>query len=163
MNESLLERLGQAATERDHEIIRERVMSGGYSAFYELLERLKAKIKTFRDEEAGEVKRLLRKARELFPHPVAFSPAWQTVWDELEQITDYKIGAFRTIPDRERDGEWQVLMDNPFSNGEVVCYPGLAFLDAAYLYGYFRQGLEKNEYIRLQKVVNRIVDYGGSS
>jgi hypothetical protein len=65
-----------------------------------------------------------------------------------------------TVPPDQRGGEWQVILDNPHTIQEIVCHPGLTFDDAAYLFSYFRPGLERNEYIRLQKIQNMIVQVG---
>ena len=54
-------------------------------------------------------------------------------------------------------------MDNPYTNENIVCYPGLSFIEAAYLYSYFMVNLAKNEYIRLQKVVNLLISSGSVS
>lgn len=71
-----------------------------------------------------------------------------------------KIQVLQTIHKEDRDGEWQVIIDNPFAIQEVVCYPALNFLDAAYLYAYFRPDLEKNEYLRLQKIQTLVMEFG---
>lgn len=56
--------------------------------------------------------------------------------------------------------EWQVLIDNPYSNQHIAVYPALSFQEAIYLYAYFRTSLEQNEYIRLQKIETVITNTG---
>ncbi|WP_052487744.1 hypothetical protein [Gordoniibacillus kamchatkensis] len=140
--------------------VSEGVKEKGYSAFYPIVEGFWALLRTFADDETERVEELLRRGRRMFPEPAAFSPSWEKLWDELEQVAAYKKHALLSVPSPEREGEWQIVMDNPYSNQEVVCYPALTFMEAAYLYGYFRQKLEKNEYIRLQKIQTLIMNYG---
>jgi hypothetical protein len=106
---------------------------------------------------------LLDKAKRLFPTPVLFSPSWDKVWSELEQIITHKAKILQAVPPEERDGEWQIVMDNPATIQEVVCYPGLTFLDAVYLFAYFRPQMEKNEYLRLQKVQTLFLQLGSDA
>ena len=73
----------------------------------------------------------------------------------------WKVYVYRKVPPGDREGEWQILMDNPYTNQEVVCYPGLTFDDAANLFAYFRPNLVKNEYLRMQKVSTAITEHGG--
>ncbi|MNR53601.1 hypothetical protein D3C85_1736400 [compost metagenome] len=89
-----------------------------------------------------------------------FSPSWETIWPEIELTIAAKRNIYTNIPHADRAGEWQVIMDNPLVVQEVVCYPGLSFEDAAYLYAYFRPQLEKSEYIRLQKIQTVIQEIG---
>jgi hypothetical protein len=64
------------------------------------------------------------------------------------------------IPAEDRAGEWQVLIDNPYVPQQVVCYPALTFLDAAYMYGYFQRELKPHECLRLQKVTHLLIKNG---
>jgi hypothetical protein len=154
------EQFASAASVETQALVREAVASLGYPAFYQIVEGFTGKMKSFADADTAEVEALLARGRTLFPEPVRFSPSWEKLWDELEQVARFKKEALASVPVSERDGEWQVIMDNPYSNQEVVCYPALTFMEGAYLYGYFRQQLEKNEYIRLQKVQTLLMSYG---
>jgi hypothetical protein len=160
MNGNLFEWLEKAASDRELAELQQAVTQGGYASFYQLQESFHEKVRSFRDEEAQYVKSLIDKAKKLFPEPAKFSPSWQSIWKELEETADIKAKVFQTIPETERDGEWQIVMDNPYAVQNVVCYPGLSFMEAAYMFGYFRPKLEKNEYIRLQKIQNVIMEFG---
>lgn len=150
----------QAQSEQELLDIQSIITTGGYSSFRLLLDTLTEKLKVYEDDEIGFMETLIAKGKKLFPAPAQFSPSWECVWDELEQSTRYKASILQSIPAEDRDGEWQVIMDNPFAIQEVVCYPGLPFLQAVYLYAYFRPQLEKNEYIRLQKIQTLVMDVG---
>jgi len=133
---------------------REGMERAGYSAFFAFVSDFREAIKRYTDEEAAAMAALIERARALFPVPGRFSPAWENVWTELERICAAKNEALAAIPPAARDGEWQVLIDNPYVSQPVVCYPGLSFLDAVYLFGYFRQDLAPNERLRLQRVTD---------
>ena len=135
----------------------------GYSYFRRILDGLKDQLKAFTDDDIDDFILIFNKAKQCVPQPGRISPAWETIWSELEQIMTYKIELLQSIPLAERVGEWQIIMDNPYTNQEVVCYPNLTFLDAAYLYGYFRPLLEKNEYIQVQKVQNILTVLGSQN
>jgi len=139
---------------------REGMERAGYSAFFAFVSDFREAIKGYADEEAAAMAALIRRARELFPAPERFSPAWEKVWTELEKICLAKNEALSAIPPDARDGEWQVLIDNPYVSQPVVCYPGLSFLDAVYLFGYFRQDLAPNERLRLQRITDVVSTAG---
>jgi len=160
MSRNQWDHLGNGITEEQLVQWQDSIREGGYSAFHMLLEGFKARLKTMRDDEVPHVRSWLRKASELFPEPGHFSPSWIYVWDELKQMTAIKQHVLQTIPESERDGEWQLILDNPHTIQEVVCHPGLTFDEASYLYCYFRPGLQRNEYIRLQKIQNVLMDIG---
>lgn len=154
------EQFKNATTKEQIIELQQFVKMKGYSFFRKILEGLHESLKTFTDEETDDIVHMLQKAKECFPEPGRISPSWEYVWAELEQIIAFKIKLLRSVPINEREGVWQVIMDNPYTNQEVVCYPELTFMDAAYLYGYFRPGLEKNEYIQVQKVESILTEYG---
>ncbi|WP_165452300.1 hypothetical protein [Paenibacillus thalictri] len=160
MNRELFERLEQAESEQQLTELQQEVTQGGYSSFYQLQEHFHERVRHFTQDEAQHVLALIDKARQLFPVPAKFSPSWQSIWTELEQTTRLKLKVFETIPAGERDGEWQIVMDNPIAIQQTACYPGLTFMEAAYMFGYFRPQLEKNEYIRLQKIQQLIMEFG---
>lgn len=150
------------ASAAELETFREEIEAQGYTAFREWMDAFTERIKHFTDAEAPDMERWLNAASELFPEPGKFSPSWNQVWDELKQITACKSNLLQKIAPAERDGEWQVLLDNPYTNREIVCYPALSFMEAAYLFAYFRPTLEKNEYVRLQKIVQVYKETGES-
>ncbi len=149
-----------ADTEQELAAFRESIQSQGFTAFRLLLEGFRDRLKLFSDGDISSVSELLERARRMFPEPETFSPSWVNIWDEYERIASYKQTVLETIPPGEREGEWQVLLDNPYTNSDLVCYPGLGFLEGAYLYAYFRSDLKQNEYIRLQKIQNLVMAFG---
>ncbi len=160
MKPNLFDSFIKAATDQELRDIQANMHEEGYSAFYRFLESFTEKIKCFQDEDAEDIARLLEKAKQWFPTPVVFSPSWEKVWEELEETIACKAKALQSIPAGERDGEWQIILDNPYAIQDVVCYPGLSFDEAAYLYGYFHPQLVKNEYVKLQKIQTVIMDFG---
>ena len=154
------ELLLKAETDEQLAELRGMLVEGGYSSFYRFLDQIKMTIKSFADGEEDEVFALITRARQAVPEPGSISPSWTYIWDKLEQITRNKLHALQSVPSAVRDGEWQVLIDNPFVNREVACYPGLNFTDAVYIYAQFRYELEQNEYIRLQKIVTHLTEFG---
>ncbi|MFC0211787.1 hypothetical protein ACFFK0_04845 [Paenibacillus chartarius] len=161
MTTGWFERFAAAGTAEEQAHVREAVEAERYPAFYPIVEGFTALLRSFGDEEIERVDALLRRGRELFPQPAGFSPSWEKLWDELEQTAAYKKEALAAVAPGDRDGEWQVLLDNPYTNQDVACYPALTFMEAVYLYGYFRQKLEKHEYVRLQKIQTLIMNFGG--
>lgn len=144
----------------DLSALREEISRVGYSAFRNLLEELRIKLVEADEPQLKELERRLHVARQAVPEPGKLSPSWETIWDDYAKYIRYKAEVFRAIPPEDRDGEWQVIMDNPYTTEPVACYPGLAFVEAAYLYAYFRKGLAKNEHLRLQKVTNCLTATG---
>lgn len=134
--------------------------SEGYYAFFAFVEEFKETLKQYGDAEIEEIGKLLRNGRADFPAPGRFSPSWEHLWQELDGIYAAKNETLAQIPASEREGEWQVLIDNPYSSGQVVCYPGLTFTDASYLFAYFQKDLKPNEFLRLQKVSHIMVKTG---
>ncbi len=160
MKNNPFEQFMNAFSEDDISELQHRVNREGYPFFRRLLDRFEQKIKEFTDSEFKEMMDLIDKAQKIFPQPGKISPSWEYVWERFEQTITFKINALESIALEERNGDWQVVMDNPHTNQEVVCYPSLSFMEAAYLYAYFRPGLEKNEYIQIQKVHRLITEYG---
>jgi hypothetical protein len=134
----------------------------GYGAFRDLVEQFKKAIRKAGEQDEQEVNSRIAVAERLFPEPAKFSPTWQKIWQELKDTMYWKAFVYRSIPETGRNGEWQVLMDNPFTNQEVVCYPGLSFEEAANLFAYFRPTLVRNEYLRLQKIETAITENGSN-
>jgi hypothetical protein len=160
MTTQWFEQFAAADTAAEQARLCEAVHARRYSAFYPIVEGFHALMRSFEEEQAERVALLLRRGRELFPQPEAFSPSWEKLWEQLEQVAAFKRHAFASVAPADREGEWQVLLDNPYTHRDVACYPALTFMEAAYLYGYFRQQLEKNEYVRLQKIQTLIMNFG---
>lgn len=154
------EQFKQAVNNEQLAQLQDAVQHQGYAFFRSILEGLKEHIKAFTDEDVQHVTQLLTKAKQCFPEPARISPSWQYIWDELDQIVKYKHLLMQQVPPEAREGVWQIVMDNPYTNQEVVCYPNLTFLDAAYLYGYFRPQIVYNEYIEVQKVQAIMTQFG---
>jgi hypothetical protein len=160
MNGAIFEQFQLAKTIVEYNELRTMFEHGGYSLFSQLLEGLKEYLIKCDETMLEQAKQLIVKGREIVPHPVVISPSWEKVWGEMELLIFHKGEALRSIPLSEREGEWQIIMDNPFTNEGISCYPALSFSDAAYLYAYFRKDLRKNEYIRLQKIMNVVMSHG---
>ncbi|TVY02256.1 hypothetical protein [Cohnella terricola] len=156
MSESVFHQFMRAESEELEQSLIAKINSGGYSAFYEWIEDFRDGLKIYSEDRIPHYQRKLARARELFPEPQRLSPSWSGIWDEFELIFACKNEVLAAIPEDKREGEWQILLDNPYSHQQVVCYPGLSFLEAAYLYGYFQRELKPNEVLRLQKIAELI-------
>lgn len=124
----------------------------GFTALRRFLDDFRDYLRQYEDEACEEADELMRRARLAVPEPGRTSPSWTYIWTEFEGIIRTKRDVFQSIPSNQRDGEWQVLLDNPYSNQNIAVYPGLTFIEAVYMFAYFRTGLANNEYIRLQKI-----------
>lgn len=163
MKSTVFDQFLDAGSEQQLGELRAQIKIEGYSGFYSFLENVKKKIKSFGDEEADSMRELLNRAIDIVPNPGALSPSWTYIWDRLDRMIQCKIALLQAVPPQDRDGEWQVLIDNPFMNREVACYPALSFMEASYIYAQFRPELENNEYIRLQKIQTHITESGRST
>jgi len=137
-----------------------RMDEAGYYAFYTFVGDFREGLRSYSDADIPRFARLLDIGRALFPHPEKFSPSWSGIWDEFDCIFNGKNDALATVPADQRDGEWQVLIDNPYLTQQVVCYPGLVFLEGAYMYGYFQRELKPNENLRLQRITSLLSTHG---
>jgi hypothetical protein len=160
MNGAIFKQFQLAATMEEYNELRTLFEHGGYSLFSQLLEGLKEYLVTCDETMIEQAQLLIAKGREIVPQPSVISPSWEKVWGEMDRLIFHKSEALRSIPLADREGEWQVIMDNPYTNEGITCYPALTFSDAAYLYAYFRKDLRKNEYIRLQKIINVVMSHG---
>lgn len=134
--------------------------AAGYFAFYRFAEDFRGGLRGCADGDFALYRTALRRAASLFPLPGKFSPAFQSLWEEFAVILDAKEACCAAVPEDARGGEWQVLIDNPYVHRQVVCYPGLAFAEAAYMYGYFRRELQPHEILRLQRVTDALTISG---
>lgn len=154
------EQFAQASTDEEYRLLKSQIEVGGYSFFSKLLEGIKQQIKISKETELPIIKSLIRKGESLVPNPVKISPSWIKVWSDCDRLIQFKEEAMRQVPLDEREGEWQIMMNNPFTNDGISCYPSLSFMEAAFLYAYFRLDLKKNEYIRMQKIINLVETQG---
>lgn len=160
MNTNPFELFEAATTENELNQFQEWIRKNGFTAFRLLIDGFRERLKCYEDNEGAEMIRLVAVAKELFPQPQVFSPAWAQIWEEYELIVTHKQMVLETISADQREGEWQIILDNPYTNSDLICYPNLSFMEGAYMYAYFRTDLKNNEYIRLQKIQNVIMAFG---
>ncbi len=139
----------------------EQLADQGFTAVRKFLDEARDYLRSFMDDDAAHAVQVMERLRIVLPDPGRISPAWQDIWSEFEHIIRYKLDVLRQIPPTERLGEWQVLLDNPYSNQSIAVYPALTFQEAVYLFAYFRAGLERSEFIRLQRV-ETVISYTGA-
>src|SRR5690554_4161007 len=125
MKESPFELFLKAETEQQTIELQDLMNKGGYSVFYIFLESFKKHIQLFRDDDAELMKALVARGRAMLPNPGAMSPSWTYIWDKLDNMISYKLRVLLAVAQDDRNGDWQVLIDNPSTNREVACYPGL--------------------------------------
>lgn len=150
----------QLESPESERLFQEEMNASGYFSFYAFAEHFREGLRQYDDTHIELYARLLERSRKLFPEPARFSPSFSELWDEIEGIYRAKTEALSAVPASEREGEWQVLIDNPYVTHQVVCYPSLSFIEAAYLYGYFQRELKPNELLRLQRITNCIAVRG---
>ena len=152
MSETTLSAYRSLTTDEQRTAFRQAMEAKGYSAFFAFVEDFRNVLKSYDEIDRDAVGLIIRRSRDDFPEPGRFSPSWAHIWDEFDNLYAAKNSVMDDIPASARDGEWQVLIDNPYLSHQVVCYPALAFVDAAYTYAYFQKDLKPNEILRLQKV-----------
>lgn len=160
MNNNPFAQFEAADTAELQQQLQDKVQSDGFTGLRLLLEGFKERLKRYSEPEQAHMEALIARAKRLFPKPGDFSPSWVSIWDDFEKMIAFKRFVFESVTPDGRDGEWQVIIDNPYTHQDIVCYPGLDFLDGAFLYAYFRTDLKQNEYIRLQKIQNVIMAFG---
>lgn len=139
----------------------QQLRTEGFTAVRRLLDEFRDYLRRFTDSEGERALELLRLARTAIPEPGRISPSWAYIWQEFDRIIRTKIYLFKSIAAANRDGEWQVLLDNPHSNQNIAVYPALSFMESIYMFAYFRTDLTNNEYIRLQKIAT-VVTFTGA-
>ncbi|WP_225442461.1 hypothetical protein [Paenibacillus lycopersici] len=135
----------------------------GFTPVRKFLDEFRQYLRTYEDAEIATASELLERAMKAVPEPGRISPSWAYIWREFKGIIRTKAQIFKDVPASRRDGEWQVLLDNPFSNQNIAVYPGLTFIEAAYMFAYFRTELANNEYVRLQKIATVMTISGADS
>ncbi|QYR19041.1 hypothetical protein KZ483_13755 [Paenibacillus sp. sptzw28] len=129
-----------------------QLREGGFTAVRRFLDDFRDYLRRFEDDDGERAAALLQFARTALPEPGRISPSWAYIWQEFDSIIRTKRHVFGSIGHTLRSGEWQVLLDNPYSNQNIAVYPGLTFIEAVYMFAYFRTDLTNNEYIRLQRI-----------
>ncbi len=122
----------QASTDQELQQFRQTVVEGGFTAFRLFLEGFRDMLKRFEDGEIERVNRCLPQPGSCFPSRDG-SASWVDIWNEFEQIAQFKQTVLESIVGDDRAGEWQILIDNPYTNTDLACYPSLTFLEGAYL------------------------------
>jgi hypothetical protein len=160
MSELNFRRFAQLRGEEDELTYRAGMEAGGYYAFYTFVDEFRSFLKNYDDEASPIASVLVDLGKRLFPHPERFSPSWEKIWDEFKSIVSAQNEVMPQVDSRSREGEWQVLIDNPYSSLPVVCYSSLGFREAVYTYAYFQRELKPNEQLRLQKIAQLFVRNG---
>lgn len=155
------QQLTEVTDDSEAEAFGRRLCEEGFTAVRRLLDEFRDYLKRFVDNEGEQALERLRLARIAILEPGRISPSWTYVWQEFERIIRTKIYLFQSIAEADRDGEWQVLLDNPHSNQNIAVYPALTFMESIYMFAYFRTDLTNNEYIRLQKI-STVVTFTGA-
>ncbi|WP_420831132.1 hypothetical protein [Paenibacillus artemisiicola] len=156
-------RLRELRSAGETEAFGEALREAGFTPLRRFLDAFRHYLRTYGEAECAQASELLKRAKQAVPEPGRMSPSWTYVWREYDGIVRTKAQVFRDVPAADRDGEWQVLLDNPHSNQNIAVYPGLDFLEAAYMFAYFRTELANNEYIRLQKIATVMTFTGADS
>jgi hypothetical protein len=154
-------RLAELRTGTEAEAFGEALRTAGFTPMRRFLDEFRLYLRSYGDAECARAAELLNRAVKAVPEPGQISPSWTYIWREYDGIIRTKAQVFREIPEAERPGEWQVLLDNPFSNQNIAVYPALTFIEAAYMFAYFRTELANNEYIRLQKIAT-VMTFSGA-
>ncbi|MCF6093689.1 hypothetical protein L1765_06765 [Microaerobacter geothermalis] len=131
-----------------------------YQTLNQWIQQIKDGLAQCDENGLSEIETALHGLKVKISNPGDISPSWQFIWQELEEILQYKKDVYAKIPEHQRSGTWQVLFDNPYSVEGVVCHTELSFSKAAYLYAKYRRGLQKTEYVKLQKVIDAIIHRG---
>lgn len=134
--------------------------SRGFSGVHDLIYRIRYEMRHAEEVQMGELQELLKELRKAIPEPGQFSPSWKKIWDELDEEWIIKMKVYRTVKPQDREGEWQVIFNNPYSTEGVICHTDLSFAEAAYLYAHFRRSLSQNEMIKLQKALTVLREVG---
>ncbi|MBO8171186.1 MAG: hypothetical protein H0Z33_04745 [Bacillaceae bacterium] len=127
--------------------------SEGFSGVRSLIYRLKQELEDVDEPDFAWMDRQLEKGRKWIPDPETYSPSWKGIWDVMEQEFTLKKKAYDRVPPADREGEWQIVINNPFSTEGVICHTDLTFPRAAYLFGHFRRNLHRHELIKFQKAM----------
>ncbi|OEF99928.1 hypothetical protein BHF71_07415 [Vulcanibacillus modesticaldus] len=150
----------EIATEEQKLNFKKSIEQEGFSAINQFIRSFYEKIKEMDQDEFEQVKNWLKKGEELFPNLVDFSPSFENTWRDLLQLYQIKVELFSQVPVDQRDGEWQILYDNPYSTEPIVCHSNKNFVEATYLMAKYQLGIKKAEIVKLQKVITVIIKNG---
>jgi len=154
------ERFIHLSDESDKLDFKQSIEKAGFSAINQWIHSLYDHVKKMDEPEFNQVKRWLECGKELFPDLAVYSPSWANTWKELFEIHRRKADYYFTVSSDQRDGEWQVLYDNPFATDGIVCHTNKTFPEATYLAAKYQLGLKRAEYVKLQKVLTSLVHRG---
>ncbi len=154
------EHLTKINTDEEKNDFKKNILDEGFSAINDLINGFKEKLKLMDEDEFKLVKTWLELIKELLPDVTNISPAWDRIWEHLLHIYSIKVNLYHQVSKENRDGEWQVLFDNPLSTDEIVCHPKKTFQEATYIMAKYQQYLKKAEYVRLQKMITYITEEG---
>src|SRR5690349_15040200 len=112
---SWFDRFANAAGD-DCALVGSEIIRGGYSAFSDLLDGLKRLMAEAQEEQALRLEELVLKGRKMIPDPGAISPSWETIWEDFDRYIAYKLEAMARVAASDREGEWQIVMNNPYTN-----------------------------------------------
>lgn len=158
--ETWFERLAEISTTEQKILFKKDIEEAGFSAINQLIGALNTQIKKMDEKEFKLVKDWLELGKELLPDLVSVSPVWKNTWEDFLDLYRIKVELFLEVPEEERDGEWQVLFDNPFTIHEVVCTPNKTFTEASYLMAKYQLNMKKAEIVKLQKITTTITKKG---
>ncbi|TCS84460.1 hypothetical protein [Tepidibacillus fermentans] len=147
-------------TKEEKKVYKQTVEQGGFAVFNELIRSFHEELKKLDENGFEQMQDWIELGKELFPELYRFSPTWEYFWDEITQLYQNKQEFYQIVPKEERDGEWQVLFDNPFSTEGIVCHTDKNFAEATYLAAKYQLSMKKAEILKLQKVSNTIIKRG---
>ena len=149
----------QTAEEKEH--LGSVLRAQGYAFINEWLRTVEEDLKEMDEDGFEQIFALLNKGEEIFPTPEKHSPLWKGLWEDLKKIYQIKRSVFERVQGAERSGEWQVVIDNPLSIEGLTTHAFLSsFKVAAYYYAKYRKGLDKREWITLQRINTVILERG---
>lgn len=147
------ERMTSLENEQESEQFVKEIQEQGFMALNNLINSFYEKIKEMEDKEFKQVEIWIQLGKDLLPDLATFSPTWSNTWKNLQTIFERKVEFYSQVPLAEREGEWQVLFDNPFITDDIVCNSNLKFAEATYLIAKYLLNLKKSEIVKLQKVI----------
>lgn len=138
----------------------DKLLANAYTNLRNLTDQLTESIRKAEEADFPVIAGWIQQARHLIPDPHQISPYYQSVWDKLLKVLTYKQEAFMSFAQDHRDGEWQIVFNNPNTHDELLCIPSLTFTEACYMFAKYRTDLKQNEILRLQKVTDHLTTTG---
>lgn len=150
----------QSETPAERAVFLEQLNANGYTHLRYLVDELTGSIRQAEDADFFKIEEWIHKAQEYIPEPSRISPYYQSVWEQLAKILNFKREMYGKLPKDSRSGEWQIVYNNPNSNEDVLCIPSLPFHEASYMFAKYRLDLKPAEVLRLQKVADQFTITG---